>query len=350
MCPPPGKPGKEIDPMSNHNAQAYLAFLQAATVEEPHAVVYRSLAESGVEPLDSASKQALAQMIDERYGVDHREEMAEHGDDIYHWLKQTEINLLEDLAKYAGPKQSEALNRLALGFIPHMASDAFAEAVAHAPEEKVIGVNLGLLWVGCLLAEGLLRAADGDEAGGLATYKLAEEVYLAQNQRRLHAAWQGVKRHANDSYSAQGGAVGSVVLRFVALHELGHVLHGHVGRWRMRFLPEQGWPTYEEPEDVDVSTKQAMELEADAFALSCLLAHTAGPEAMWNNLLFIAAFFRLMARLEAIGVVNPCEHHPAPLVRLGELYEQTERALGPPPNDAWAWAEQLQHEWQKADG
>jgi len=331
--------------MSNRNAQAYLAFLQAVAAEEPRSLVYRSMAESGAKPLDSARKQALAQMIDERYGVDHREEMAEHGDDIYHWLNQTEINLLEDLAKYAGTDQTEVLNRLALGFMPHMASNAFAEAVAHAPEEKVIGVNLGLFWVGCLLAEALLRAADGDEAGGLATYKSAEEVYLAQSQRQLHAAWNGVKRHVDDAYSVQGGAVGSVVLRFVALHELGHVLLGHVGRWRMRFLPEQGRVTYNVPQDLETSAEQAMELDADAFALSCLLTHTEGPEAMWNNLLFIAAFFRLMARLEAVQAIPPCEHHPPPLVRLGKLYDQTVLALGAPPNDAWEWAARRQNEW-----
>ena len=331
--------------MSNRNAQAHLAFLQAYAAEEPRSLVYRSMAESGVRPIDSASKQGLAQMIDERYGVDHREEMAEHGDDIYHWLKQTEINLLEDLAMYAGPDQAEALNRLALGFMPHMASNAFAEAVAHAPQEKVIGVNLGLLWVSGLLAEALLRAADGDEVGGLATYKSVEVVYLAQSQRQMHAAWNGLKRPVDDAYSVHGGAVGSVVLRFVALHELGHVLLGHAGRWRMRFLPEQGLVTYDVLQDLDASAEQAMELDADAFALSCLLTHTEGPEAMWNNLLFIAAFFRLMARLETVQAVIPCEHHPPPLVRLGKLYEQTALALGAPPNDAWEWAAQLQNEW-----
>lgn len=314
--------------MSNRNAQAHLAFLQADAAEEPRSLVYRSMAESGAKPLDSASKQALAQMIDERYGVDHREEMAEHGDDIYHWLKQTEINLFEDLAKYAGPDQAGVLNRLALGFMPHMASVAFAEAVAHAPQEKVIGVNLGLFWVGCLLAEALLRAADGDEAGGLATYQSAEDVYLAQSQRQLHVAWNGVKRHVDDAYSVQGGAVGSVVLRFVALHELGHVQLGHV--------ISDGMEPY---------AVQAMELDADAFALSHMLKHTSGREAMWNNLLFIAAFFRLMAHLKAVQAETPREHHPPPLVRLNKLYEQTVQALGPPPNDAWEWAAQLQNEW-----
>ncbi|WP_371322455.1 hypothetical protein VX159_08460 [Dechloromonas sp. ZY10] len=336
--------------MSNRNAQDYLAFLQAATLGEPGSVVYRSLAESGVKLLDNAKKQALAQMVDERYGVDHRDEMAQHGDDIYHWLKRTESNLFEDLARYVGEQQSETLNRLALGFIPYMTSNAFAEAVAHAPHEKIIGINLGLFWVSCLLAEAFLRAADGDEIGSLATYQSAEEVYLAQSQRQLHAAWNGRKHHANDAYAVQGGAVGSVLLRFVALHELGHVVLGHVGHWRMRFLPGQGRVVYESPQYSDVSAEQTMELDADAFALSCLLAHTEGPEVMWNNLLFIAAFFRLMARLEAVGAITPCKHHPPPLVRLGKLYEQTERALGPPPNDAWAWAAQLQNEWQERDG
>lgn len=332
--------------MLNQHAQAYLALLQTDAAEAPRSLVYRSMAESGVTPIDSASKQAIVKMIDERYGVDHRDDMAQHGDDIYHWLKQTELNLHEDLAKYAGPAQAQVLARLALGFMPHMASNAFAEAVPHAPQEKIIGVNLGLFWVGCLLAEALLRAADGDEAGGLAAYKSAEDTYLAQNQRQLHAAWDGARRNVDDAYSVQGGAVGSVVLRFVALHELGHVLLGHVGQWQMRFVPDEGRVAYDRPQNMGATADdQAMELDADAFALSRLLKHTEGREAMWNNLLFIAAFFRLLAHLEAVQAVTPCEHHPPPLVRLGKLYEQMVQALGPPPNDAWEWAAQLQNEW-----
>lgn len=327
-------------------ALAHLRLLQQYEAEDARGLVYLREGEADSPPMAMADRLAVADIISRRYGVDHREEIAEHGLDLAYWLGQTELNMYDDLARYIGSENAVLLDRLALGFIPHLANNAFAEATPEAADEYVIGVNLGLYWVSSLLAEALLRTAEGDEDGGLATYQGAIQIYLAQNQRQMHAAWNWRPHLDKLDFTVQGGALGSVVLRFVALHELGHITLGHVGRWRMAYLPERGRVQYGGAEALGLAATHAMELEADAYALDRFLEHTAGREIMWNNLLYIGSFFRLLAHLERQGRIAASRHHPPPLLRLQRLHERTAAAMGPPPNDAWEWAKLVHEEWE----
>lgn len=336
-----------MDRGGNRAALAHLRTLQTIEARDTRGVAYRKEGEPGMPPADTAYKDKLARILVERYGVDHRGEIAEFGLDMGFWLRRTELNMYEDLADYVGAENAARLDRLALGFIPNLANDAFAEMVPGVPGEHVIGVNVGLYWVCGLLAEALLRTADGDESGGLAAYRAAVKVYLAQDQQQLSDAWNWRSDSDNLDYLVQGGAVGSVVLRFVALHELGHISLGHVGHWRMAYAPASGRVNYAAADELGRAATLAMEREADAFALARFVERTGGAESMWNNMLYIGAYFRLLDHLQRLGLQAPSDHHPPPLERLERLRVSTEAAMGPPPNDAWKWAALVHEEWEK---
>lgn len=329
----------------NSPAQSHLDFLRLAFSRQTRALVYDTPQVSGVTPLEPARAQVISELLLRQYGQDHHAELQAHGSDIRHWLARLEELLREDLADYLGPIAEAVLADVAIGLMPHMASNAFATQVPVEPDAHVIGVNLGLVWVCDYLCEALLRAADGDESGGRVAYVLAKKLYLAQQQRQLDEAMAISDRLKDDAISVHAGAVGSLVLRFVALHELGHIVHGHVGQAGMTLSMATGQLQYGRGESLGTAAVHAMEYEADAFAVERLLARTSGPTVMWNNLLFIGAFFRLLARIELERGHPLCLYHPAPQTRLEKIHDQVTRAIGPPPNDAWQWAVQKQNEW-----
>lgn len=329
----------------NSPAQSHLDFLRLAFSRQTRALVYDAPQASGVTRLEPGRADVISELLLRQYGQDHQAELNAHGSDIRHWLARLEVLLREDLADYLGPVAETVLADVAVGLLPHMASNAFAMQVPGQPDAHVIGVNLGLVWVCDYLCEALLRAADGDESGGQTAYALANKMYLAQQQRQIDEAMAVSDRLKDDETSVRAGAVGSLVLRFVALHELGHVVRGHVGKAGMALSMATGQLEYGRGDSLGAAAVHAMEYEADAFAVECLLARTSGPTVMWNNLLFIAAFFRLLARIELERGQPLCPHHPAPQDRLEKIRDQVTRSIGPPPNDAWQWAIQKQNEW-----
>lgn len=329
-------------------AQVYLDQEAQRLTRTARALVYPSAEQTQAAPFDAARKKRLSDRLMSEYGRDHSQDLAHHAEDMGYWQTQLMSDLREDLQAALGPEGQAVLARTATDFMPHMHSDAFVAGFGQGPDAAwAVGVNVGLVWVANLVAEALLRASRGDELGARQTYAAAHALYLGQTQRALHAAWQ-TKPDTADELALEAGGIGAVVLRFVALHELGHAVLGHAGRWEMGLSESTGQRRYGAAVAADAGTTQAMETEADRFALARMLAVSSGPQAMWNNLLFIAAFFRLLAQVEQRQGKPLCPYHPPPLQRIEALYQALAEHIGPPPNEAWVWAQTQQNEWSMA--
>jgi hypothetical protein len=328
-------------------AQAYLQAEEVRLAASARALIYPDGKNASIVPISNERKQRLTQILKQQYGRDHSEDINHHAEDMQHWLRQLKADLCDDLTTALGSDYAPLLDRVALDFMPHLKSDAFITGLGEPPRTSwAVGINLGLVWVSNLVAEALLGAAQDQGAAAKDTYGAAHKVYQAQTQRQLDAAWQGMPSRS-DELSLQAGGVGSVVLRFVALHEMGHAVLGHVGRWEMGVSDDSGERSYGAAERSDIPAIQAMEREADCFALERMIDISSGPDAMWNNLLFIAAYFRLLAQVEAQQGAPLCSYHPPPTQRIEYLYEILVQHMGPPTNDAWAWARQLQDDWMQ---
>lgn len=290
-------------------------------------------------PFDPVRDAAMAQYIQTHYGRDHGDELAVHGNDMMYWLGRIEQLLLEDLESYCNESERLALQRVALGYLPRLTTNAFAERL---PEnelgEYVIGVNAGLLWVSSMLCEALLLAESDRTVEACEAYGLALTFYYASTQAEMFKAMSASSLGNDDEMSVQSGAVGSVILRFVGLHELGHVVLGHTERAGMHLLPETGAVHYDLSPSLGVGGVHAMEFAADRFAIEHMLACTGSAVQMWNNTLFISAFFRLLEHVEILRGKSICPFHPPPESRILALENRVRDTIGPPPNDAPRWA------------
>ena len=330
---------------SLNDAHAYLEDEKARLTESARALHIPTAADIKVPVISDAKRRIMIDWIKDHHGRDLSDEVLQHKDDLSAWLRLLIADLYDDLRAALGPTWEQRMDRVSMDFMPHLESDAFVAGLGEATEGPwAIGINLGLVWVNNAIADALLLASQGRESEARAAYLVAHRVYRAQTQRELHAAWQSFPI-VEDAMELEAGAIASVVLRFVALHEMGHAVLGHVGRMEMGVRHDVGRRHYAKQTAGDQVMVRAMEREADLFALQRMIDVSLGPDRMWNNLLFIGAFFRLLAQVETRTGQLLCHYHPPPTERIDYLYQALCERMGPPPNDAWRWAEQLQEAW-----
>lgn len=295
--------------------------------------------------VDEAKRRMMVEWAREQHGRDLSAEMAQYGDDYSAWLRLLLTDLEDDVRRALGPRHAQRLDRVAMDFMPHLVSDAFVAGLGDQDEGPwAVGINLGLIWTTNAIVDALMLASRGEDEAAKASYRTAQRVYHAQSHREVHAAWHALPAQS-DAQELEAGAIASVVLRFVALHEMGHVALGHVGRMEMGVRPEAGRRHYGLIGTQDPAEVREMEREADLFALQRMIEISQGPDRMWNNLLFISAFFRLLAQVEARNGELLCPYHPPPSERIETLYRVLCQHIGPPPNDAMQWAQQQQDIW-----
>ena len=110
----------------------------------------------------------------------------------------------------------------------------------------------------------------------------------------------------------------TMVMTFIALHELGHAHLGHhaiLRRNRMCALGEQ-----QIPESVSIDAQNA-EFEADAFAMRGLMRRNESPLGRWANLYAIRLFFWMLDIIEARSKDTIFWDHPPSMARAQRLTE-----------------------------
>lgn len=297
-----------------------------------------------------------ARYIEATFGDDLRPQIAQNAWNMPYWMEQIAAKLYEDLRDYCTTSdEQQTLHQVALAYLPLQNANACVMPVptvgADAPH--AIALELGLIWMAFLLTEGLLLAAEGWDEAAHDTYQRLLHGYQQYRLAPAFEVWrEGSALVSDERISLQAGAVSSVILRFVALHELGHVVLGHVARAGMSCSLQSGGcdVRYTHSAELGQAATWAMEEAADDFALAHMLARTGSAQQMWNNMLFIGLMFRFWDHLwrrahpEATPWPADCTH-PPPLARLERLTQQVQAALGPPPNDAPRWAELTFAQW-----
>ena len=298
-----------------------------------------------------------ARYIHATFDEDLQPEIDQHAWNMPYWMERLESKLYEDLADYClNAHEQQALQQVAVAYLPLQNANACALPVPCATAANgahAIVLELGLIWTAFLLTEGLLLAAEGMEEAAHDTYQRLLAGYQHYQLAPALEIWRvGSALMSEERISLQAGAVSTVILRFVALHELGHVVLGHVEHAGMG-CTLQGYACevrYAHAAELGQATTWAMEEAADDFALAHMLAHTGSAQQMWNNMLFIGLMFRLWDHLwrrsQPEATPWPVDStHPPPLARLERLTLQVQAALGPPPNDAPLWAELTFTQW-----
>lgn len=106
----------------------------------------------------------------------------------------------------------------------------------------------------------------------------------------------------------------TLVLQFVALHELGHALLGHHDTLSTQRLALAGAEIGAQAEQV-WERNHVLEYEADAFAFAALMARTQTIEAHWAHCFLVYLFFRYMAEVERKAGRPASRLHPNPMDR-----------------------------------
>lgn len=307
-------------------------------------------------PRAEVAQARWARYIQATFGEDLQPQIAQHAWDMPYWMEQIETRLYEDLTDYCTtPSERHALRQVALAYLPLQNANACAMPVDSPTEGGLYAIvlELGLIWMSFQLTQALLLAAEGWDAAAHDTYQRVLRGYHAPQLAPAFRIWRdGGSMIDDERVSLEAGAVSTVILRFVALHELGHVVLGHVERAGMACVsqPKACEVRYAHADALGQAGTWAMEEAADAFAIEHMLARTGSAQQMWNNLLFIGLMFRFWDHLWRLvqpeGTPWPDDQtHPPPLARLARITRQVEAALGPPPNESPLWAEQTFARW-----
>lgn len=330
------------------SAHEYLSNLKNHCTQVVGKVVINPPSEAE-QPAAKASQATLANYIQATFGEDIRKEVTQHQWDLDYWLAQLEQRLYDDLADYCSDDERQVLQNSALAYLPIINANAFAGHIPNEPTQHIIGVHLHLIWVAFYLTEALLLAAKGEDALACSHYQVGLNGHLQADFLAAFRIWLNNSAHSDDWLKTEAGAVSTVILRFVGLHELGHLVLGHVDKANMCYSPNTQSIEYKQSEHLGQSVVWDMEYAADQFAIDHMLAHTGSVEHMWNNLLFIGAFFRFIEHVELLRHAPASETHPPPVQRLHALEQRVTKAIGPPPNDAQRWAESLLLEWRDGE-
>jgi hypothetical protein len=297
-----------------------------------------------LERYDNLARHAL-----NSFGVDHREELANHGSDMQHWISSLELLLYQDLFDLCSQNERAILSQVAIGYLPMSIGNAFAETLATQNQMEcshVIGINLGLIWISNLLCEALLLESKGRSDEAFPLYRTA----LARCLGEAGSYFAQKIEVGDDQIGFDAGAVSSVVLRFVGLHEFAHIALNHTQDMDMHWDGSSRTVKYmaHSAGSKEQAKLQEMEFAADAFSIDHLICHTGSPQQMWNNTLFIKAFFRLLEHREFILGIPGCSYHPSPQERAKFIHNRVIAIFGEPANDALEWLDIVMEKWRLA--
>lgn len=330
----------------NPVALQHLKLLQTLGSRQPRAVSF------SVPPVRPVRDEEIAQLVArqrQQYGVDHSSQFAAHGLHLGYWLHELEQDLYQDLLDYCDPDERPFMARLALGFVHNLRCNACVfpvlDTVAGPQPVYVMGVNLGLVQMAGLLCEALLWESENDFQRGREYYQRARNLFFVRNRTQYEQAILSDEIHEPGQ---KGAEISSLILRFIALHEFGHVVLGHAEQLDMRLNAIKSDVLYMQAQAHGEDAVAAMETAADRFAIGHMIKASGSPIQMWNNALFICALFLLLDHIEARLGEPLSLHHPPPAQRAAAIQAMVQDAIGPPQNDAMRWLALTMQDWKDA--
>jgi hypothetical protein len=300
----------------------------------------------GAANTEKNATRAISQLILRKYGVNREAETITHAHSPQYWIDQLENDLYEDL--HLLTNNDPLLAQCAIGYIPDIKGNAIAKKVCAS--SYAIAINLGVVWLCFLFAQSILMEAEDERADEMPknVFLSALRAFSAMSSDEFDKEVEYCKQAGGIDLLISSAGIGSVILRFIGLHEFAHIKLGHADSfYRSLSISADGVNTeYQAPSSIDLSIRQLEELHADRFAVKKILEQSTSKETAWNSVLFICAFFQALQYIEDTQNKSICPEHPSPSARSIEIINYCHIAIGPVENDAFIWLNAVFNTWK----
>lgn len=291
--------------------------------------------------------ETVADIVFSQYGENRKSELINNAKAPHYWLERLEQDLFDDVRHLAD--ENELVNKCALAFIPDIRGNAIAARVD--TNSYAMALNLGLVWLCLLLTQAILMESENDRTDndGKNVFLSAIKAFLATSYADFSREISYCNSLAKQEIQISSGGTGSIVLRFIALHELAHVKLGHADVFGRSLLSTQDGinTVYHVLSSAELSDRQRDELLADRYAMRQIIVNAASKETAWNAILFVYAFFNTLQHIEDDLGTTVCPEHPAPVLRGKELLRFATSEIGSPDNDALVWINMVFNTWRE---
>jgi hypothetical protein len=221
----------------------------------------------------------------------------------------------------------------------------------------LVMLNYGLM-LGCdLLSDALtLEILKGDLAhyagDGTLCFQYATKVFLSPtadvvNATRIKREWP---QDIQGQFAVHSGALTSIMLKFVGLHEVGHIVNGDIENTnsvsRLAAVGDES-SVVEYARPISEAEKNwPCEFAADAFATRYLCDWTGRPGSSWSNVAQVYLFFSWLEHVEKMRGRSLCVYHP----RAADRKEAVKKlayclAQEGPPEDYFAFIDERISAW-----
>lgn len=278
------------------------------------------------------------------------DEIRKYAQDYGYLMDKLSCDLYEDLALDCSGE--EYIDRCGVMIAPWAKVSAHAFQIPEIDDGYGILINYGIVRAIFELVPAIYAEIDSGKSG-VEKFEDAIALFFAGHHTRDRQRQEYATREEYWKSNLELGGISSIVLRFIALHEFAHIAQGHVEEFKMCFsdalddlsstVKEQ---KYTPGAYISVNQRRIeAEFSADKYALKTLEKNTASKEVMWNNTLFICAFFYWLDCIEKRIGKRLSSEHPPPRQRAERIESLLEQAIGPPSNDAFAMMKMLFNRW-----
>ncbi len=289
-----------------------------------------------------SSPELIGEIILNKYNIDRKKELKENYNTPIYWFDELAKDLFKDLKNISN---DEKLSQCALAFIPDIKGNAISVNVERK-QEYAIALNIGLIWLCMFIVQAIMLEHSSFDDRGKRVFILAKKLFLTTSSKEFHEILNKIQSISDEHSRVESGAIATVLLKFIALHEFGHIKLGHVDYFN-RNLTITDKCGVETIYNNDVSTHvHKEEFSADIYALDSLIKSASSKEVAWNQTMYIYAFFLTLESIEEDIASNICPQHPSPKERANSIFNRAGAVLGKPKNDLFIWINIVFNTWK----
>lgn len=207
----------------------------------------------------------------------------------------------------------------------------------------LVGIHTGFFYGTSLLASALVMEVLEGELESLrkdgTPYFTQSKVFLADPSVADYEQAARFQTKFLPKITVHIGAIHAVMLTFVVLHELGHIIHGHVDSGSVK--AEMNWRSQRLSGSSD---NWDQEFAADEFAMKSFLSNKHEPERAWTNYASVDLLFRWMSCTDQR---KESSTHPPAEVRRQRLVYIIQEARGEDPHKHLSYLDKRLAFWQE---
>lgn len=250
----------------------------------------------------------IAYLIDDKYKIYRGAEIIQHGHDSLYWFKQLEEDIYNDLIEMT---KKAILKNCTIGFLPNIKGSAMVKKICQ--DEYAIAINMGMLYIIQLICQSIMLE-NNEYCTNNTPYEMfqsAQKLFQADTLQKFQEELNSYTASIGLGEQIEVAAITTLIMKFIVLHELGHIELGHAD-----FL----YDLYKNNKGItDIDQMDSWEFQADSFALDTILNNSSSNETKWNHAFWIYTFFLALDCMEFhIGEVI-CPKHPKPLLRARQI-------------------------------